>query len=92
MGETIPTFQKVFTRNNSEHVSWTKVGPGVTSGTFFYMAVAIPTFAAALGPGTQPTVTVDGNGTKITLTGTVDEDTEYNILCFHQDGVPRRFS
>ena len=91
MGEVIPTFQKVFTRNNSEHVSWTKIS-GATSGTFFYMAIATPTFAAALGSGTQPTVTVDGNGTKITLTGTVDEDTEYNILAFHQDGVPRRFS
>jgi len=91
MGELIPSFQTIITQNNSEHVSWTKV-KGATSGTFFYMAIAIPTFAIALGPGTQPTVTVDGNGTKITLTGTVDEDTEYNILAFHQDGVPRRFS
>jgi len=91
MGEQIPDFQKTMTRNNSEVVSWTRIS-GATSGDFFYIAIQTPTFAAALGSGVQPIVTVDGNGTKITLTGTVDEDTEYNIIAFHESGIPRRFS
>lgn len=90
MGELIPNSQRILT-DNTNFVGWTQVS-GANSGDFFYLAIGLPTYAASLGAGTQPTVTVDGKGTKITLTGTVDPETTYHLVSWHGPGKPLRFS
>jgi hypothetical protein len=90
MGEQLPDFQQVIS-DGTNSVAWTKLS-GLAAGDYFYISVGLPTYAAVLGPGTLPTITVSGPGTKISIRGTVDTDTTYTILSFHGMGKARRFA
>ncbi len=90
MGIQIPDSERILT-NNTQTVVWTKIS-GASSGDFFYISAGLPSFAAVLGSGTLPDLTVSGSGTRITLNGTVDSGTTYDILSIHGPGKARRFN
>lgn len=93
MGIVIPDAQRTMD-DGTNTVSWSEF-TGATEGDYFYIAVGLPTYAAVLGSGTQPTAVVGAGGTRITFygpSGSMDTGTTYHVVAFHGPGMPRRFA